>query len=825
MAASRGPSRFLLRILRNLALALVTLGFLSVTYDWRWRGIAKLLSKEREEAVLRALGVSHWASESLWGLPAFDSADAELPPRPAWSDGEGSTGQTRRRRRRRRKRRRRKQAAEDGLPAEGGPTDAPERPSETPAGAPGSSESEPPPQADADNSAEEETKKDGHWVHLSKISAGKSSNCEPVDIPAAGELVMEDCGEVAQKAGANTINYREDSAECYAKRCSGRDFKLTSQFGAWDIYAWVPHGSSSSDVSALKDRKSGSSQGDQQEDDDDDDDDDEASAKQMSHPRADEKPSSSGCPSDLADVSSREVMQKAGWDMDIDNFESDGGNIKLWKSGDATGSLKIRFKGSGQLKAKVSNNFADDGLRNLVHVRVNGVTVKEIAKNQNLPLCFTFFPGDELELAEEYSQIALGDVRIVCGEKAFLGVKSHTEDEPGAHCPAEQQVKFMWSGCKNGEAKKGVVEHVFNSSMALIKWKEGQSEVLSTKRHRLAPDIGKSGTTADKVRCSEFSPAERPPVGILVVADKHFQRTYSAQIATQKCFAKRHGYELWILEGHEFTACARYRDFFFKKHCLVAKFLEARPPSYVAVVIDADVIGVVLERGLEQWILKGGDLQFYERATALEVAAGNYIAKNVPWTRRFLMEWANYEYKRPPGYSSSDNGALHVHVLEFLQLPGAKKCRDAYSKLRKHDPGGPEYWEFITGTKNALGPPRRWRVPGEPNGTLTVWPRLHFFVMDGVYSSLTASNYLGPVMHHGIKNADIVKQRYWKSLQRCELNSKVVLRSASQYGGMLLGLARSYPQFYKKGNKCKQCVERCVKTLSCKPLEHDESEE
>merc|ERR1712217_148744 len=87
---------------------------------------------------------------------------------------------------------------------------------------------------------------------------------------------------------------------------------------------------------------------------------------------------------------------------------------------------------------------------------------------------------------------------------------------------------------------------------------------------------------------------------------------------------------------------------------------------------------------------------------------------------------------------------------------------------------------------------------------------------------MAASNFMGPVMHHGIKNPDVVKKTYYKSVKRCELNSGGVLKEFDAYSQIVLGLARGYPDFFPQGAGCKQCVERCMWNLSCPPLEHGE---
>ena len=39
---------------------------------------------------------------------------------------------------------------------------------------------------------------------------------------------------------------------------------------------------------------------------------------------------------------------------------------------------------------------------------------------------------------------------------------------------------------------------------------------------------------------------------------------------------------------------------------------------------------------------------------------GNYMVRNTPFARDFLMRWAEYYDQRPSGFSSADNGAIQL---------------------------------------------------------------------------------------------------------------------------------------------------------------------
>ena len=48
------------------------------------------------------------------------------------------------------------------------------------------------------------------------------------------------------------------------------------------------------------------------------------------------------------------------------------------------------------------------------------------------------------------------------------------------------------------------------------------------------------------------------------------------------------------------------------------------------------------------------------RPMASARASGNYMVRNTPFSRDFLMRWAKYYDRRPKGFSSADNGAIQL---------------------------------------------------------------------------------------------------------------------------------------------------------------------
>lgn len=299
-----------------------------------------------------------------------------------------------------------------------------------------------------------------------------------------------------------------------------------------------------------------------------------------------------------------------------------------------------------------------------------------------------------------------------------------------------------------------------------------------------------------------------------------FQARYQTQIQSLRCFADKHGYELKIPTGSEYNACRGYKDYFFKKHCTVAEWLETQHKNLVAAIVDADVVSAVFDRGLEKWANHPADVQVYQRCLLPEIMAGNYMVRNTAFARTFLRNWAKYNFEMPRGFSSSDNGAIHLVVQDTVQAIDFPKCKKLYKGLNKPVTDLKDYFSFVKCTTDALGPPRDWHTSG---GVVTVWPRFNFWAADGVYMNKMGSREFGPVLHHGIKDAKDVTGHYFMNVSECRPHTANVMKTAAEVGSHMLGMARSYQEYFPQGRNCPgtaatQCPERCLSTFSCWPL-------
>lgn len=273
------------------------------------------------------------------------------------------------------------------------------------------------------------------------------------------------------------------------------------------------------------------------------------------------------------------------------------------------------------------------------------------------------------------------------------------------------------------------------------------------------------------------------PIAIVESMDPQFAEIYKTQMRSVQCYAQTHGYEYVFLDLRDEMApplCVNLSsDFHFRKHCAVAQWLRTRPAGSIAVVLDADVVAGTSNFSLDKWLQYDYDIAFYERSWNFEVASGNYIVRNTKFSRMFLHHWVNYEKIMPPGFSSTDNGAIHLAILEALGIKGRQRCKDLYRNLEALVTDLKPYFEFVACTKALLGPPRMyvaWHsahddlmepstgvrmnemgAETEVAGKILIFPRFFGFVVDAMVYGFMGARNLHP-FHHGLKKEE------WKDM-------------------------------------------------------------
>mmetsp|Transcript_154307 Transcript_154307/g.287721 ORF Transcript_154307/g.287721 Transcript_154307/m.287721 type:complete len:689 (+) Transcript_154307:122-2188(+) len=564
------------------------------------------------------------------------------------------------------------------------------------------------------------------------------------------------------------------------------------------------------------------------------------------------------CPPRLSDISSKAAMAKAGWRwVDMNNINFVDKRFLGWADDRALGIMELRIRRPGKIVLRVKNvHFADDP-ENMVQVWLNVDMLSTLRKWEEQEICFVVEAGDILTLIEFYGQIFITKLDFQCtleDPARMIAAPNGAKDAASRNeslgleeqCVVGEQVwlpKKRLCHEKGIEWYQGKVDRVLNETRAIIRLNDqemsslpfgvSQYRIVSARHLRWQPPL--NGTSS----CASFE-FTRQRIGIVLVADLKYQFLYSNQIQTQRCYAAARGYEYVILEPSAYKGCSHFPNnrIFYLKHCIISEFLRERP-GYIAVVIDADVVAAVLDRGLEEWTRVDADIHFYERIWCREIAAGNYIVRGTPWASSFLMQWANYSEIRPPGFASEDNGIIHLHIVKTLQLEGAEECEALYFNINGTNRELEQYFRFVNCTKDLLGPPRLWQVSG--GGKLAYWGKTHFFVDDGVYLLKKASSFLGPVFHHGIKDAEDIKTTYYSNLDKCELNTVVVHRTREQYSEFIMSQAAYLTGYLQQngvefptrapqpGEDCapdnpwKPCLVPCLATLSCPLLGNDDA--
>lgn len=159
-----------------------------------------------------------------------------------------------------------------------------------------------------------------------------------------------------------------------------------------------------------------------------------------------------------------------------------------------------------------------------------------------------------------------------------------------------------------------------------------------------------------------------PTLQMLVLADANFAKKYDPIFQKNKEYAVRHGYN-WNVIGAGSKNCTQlFRDFFFRKHCMVAEWMSSIAENDIVMVFDSDVVAYRTDISLNEWVALTEDVVMYERIWNTEIAAGNYIVRNNHRTRSFLMDWAKYEYEMPRGFSSADNGEIFAAQFSFYLM-------------------------------------------------------------------------------------------------------------------------------------------------------------
>uniref|UniRef100_A0A0N4ZZE1 Nucleotid_trans domain-containing protein n=1 Tax=Parastrongyloides trichosuri TaxID=131310 RepID=A0A0N4ZZE1_PARTI len=158
---------------------------------------------------------------------------------------------------------------------------------------------------------------------------------------------------------------------------------------------------------------------------------------------------------------------------------------------------------------------------------------------------------------------------------------------------------------------------------------------------------------------------------IITIVDSDNFSNYDIAMKTMKCYALFYGYNYIILNINKyqnFTSNCKQKDFMYKRHCFLANYLKNNnKDGNLILFIDADIGVINPIYKLEDYApRREEEIVFYERIFNHEAMAGSFFIKNSRYSRKFLMNWADYDFKHPNSFDGRDNVGLHFLLLDYI---------------------------------------------------------------------------------------------------------------------------------------------------------------
>uniref|UniRef100_A0A0N4ZTZ2 Nucleotid_trans domain-containing protein n=1 Tax=Parastrongyloides trichosuri TaxID=131310 RepID=A0A0N4ZTZ2_PARTI len=179
-------------------------------------------------------------------------------------------------------------------------------------------------------------------------------------------------------------------------------------------------------------------------------------------------------------------------------------------------------------------------------------------------------------------------------------------------------------------------------------------------------------------------------ISIISIVDNDNIDNYEVAINTIKCYAAHFNYKYLLLNINRYpnlTKLCHQKDFMYKRHCFLAKYIESNlNEDDIILFIDADIGIINPGHSIEEYIPKDGEeIIFYERIFNHEVMAGSFFIKNSVYTRNFLINWSKYDFKHPDSFDGSDNVGLHYLLLDYIPDVYTKnklKCHEIWKSAK-----------------------------------------------------------------------------------------------------------------------------------------------
>lgn len=137
-------------------------------------------------------------------------------------------------------------------------------------------------------------------------------------------------------------------------------------------------------------------------------------------------------------------------------------------------------------------------------------------------------------------------------------------------------------------------------------------------------------------------------IGIFIVSNEEAIKEYEQHMFSLASYAYRHSYRFIMMKPRKYPICTDMsQSIYFQKHCLVLMYLLENAHVQWLLVLEIDVLVLNISKKIESYLpftnnQSSVHIIFSERFNG-EIAAGNYLIQNHPWSHAFLIHWGQYE--------------------------------------------------------------------------------------------------------------------------------------------------------------------------------------
>ncbi|VDM93194.1 unnamed protein product [Litomosoides sigmodontis] len=136
--------------------------------------------------------------------------------------------------------------------------------------------------------------------------------------------------------------------------------------------------------------------------------------------------------------------------------------------------------------------------------------------------------------------------------------------------------------------------------------------------------------TRESIDCKGTEIAEVSVAVVTVLKDLSNIEEYQLAMKSFECYCIYQRYQWTVIDvsrNDTLGLLCPQNEFFFQRHCVVAQFMHENSNFNYVLFVDSDMGVINPKRRIEEYIMAGKDIIFYNRIWNFEVMAGSYLAK------------------------------------------------------------------------------------------------------------------------------------------------------------------------------------------------------